>query len=464
MVGTIISTFTVGGLTFYAARLGIIPGVDQENPMEALLFGALISAVDPVATLSIMGNSDLRCDPLLYSLVFGESVLNDAVAISLFRVFGKYYKPSGPNWSESEIPSALWFFFTVSIASVLLGVALGLAASYLYKHTALSDYPHLETSILFCFCYLCYASSEAVGLSGIMALFFQAMVLSHYNSYNLSPTAHVASEQIFSTFATIAETVVFLYMGMDLFTGRFGKYDLLFSVLALGFCVIGRFLNIFPLSWIANLCRSKSPVMDDSSARSGVSHSSTAAGSRRISLPMQCVLWFAGLRGAIAYALAMNMPGPNREVYATATLFICIFTTVVCGGLTEGMLTRFDMKQANNDDVSDNDDDMQLNQLSYSPYAASSEPSLSTRFPFARRTSQSVYKGAKKLWQQLDEDVLKPNFGGPTSVQSSSHPFLDNSRGNYELPASFRQSSRGGDFDEEPHEDGLDTFTDEDLS
>jgi len=88
MVGTIISTFTVGGITWYVARHGWVTGfVVEPSPMEALLFGALISAVDPVAMLSIMGNAELRCDRLLYSLVFGESVLNDAIAISLFRIF-----------------------------------------------------------------------------------------------------------------------------------------------------------------------------------------------------------------------------------------------------------------------------------------------------------------------------------------------------------------------------------------
>ena len=52
-----------------------------------MLFGALISAVDPVATLAIIGNPELNCEPLLYSLVFGESVLNDAVSIVLFQSF-----------------------------------------------------------------------------------------------------------------------------------------------------------------------------------------------------------------------------------------------------------------------------------------------------------------------------------------------------------------------------------------
>ena len=47
--------------------------VESFGIMEALLFGSLISAVDPVATLSILGNPEIKCDPLLYNLVFGES-------------------------------------------------------------------------------------------------------------------------------------------------------------------------------------------------------------------------------------------------------------------------------------------------------------------------------------------------------------------------------------------------------
>ncbi len=76
MFGTIISTFIVGYSTYYAGRAGWITGISTTNPMESLLFGALISAVDPVATLSIMGSPELQCNQMLYSLVFGESVLN----------------------------------------------------------------------------------------------------------------------------------------------------------------------------------------------------------------------------------------------------------------------------------------------------------------------------------------------------------------------------------------------------
>lgn len=355
--------------------------------MEALLFGALISAVDPVATLSIMGNDDLNVDPLLYSLVFGESVLNDAIAISLFRTFAKYYKPDGPAWSESEIPGALLNFIVVTALSIMVGVALGLLASWIYKHTDLNFFPKLETSLLFCFCYLCYATAEAVELSGIMALFFQGITLSHYNSYNLSETAHVASEEIFSTFATITETIVFIYMGMGVFTGRFSNWDVSFSILSLVACLIGRFLNIVPLSFIANFWRK---------------------GRQKISGKMQVVLWFAGLRGAFAFALSENMPGNHKEVYSTATLSICIFTTVVCGGFTEKMLTIFGMKedQGPSLSLSPSSGDRVLRRITYEPQSPARRESL------VDRHRRRLHHGIKGIWQRLDDNFFKVHFGG----------------------------------------------------
>jgi sodium/hydrogen exchanger 8 len=198
--GTLISTIVVGYMCFYAAKIGLV-NIDSENPMEALIFGSLISAVDPVATLSIMGNEELNVDPLVYSLVFGESVINDAVAIVLFKTFFAFYNPE-QDTTDVSFGAIMLSFMKVSVCSILMGVGLGLCPSWLFKHTDLKQYPNLETSLLICFAYLCYAVTEAIELSGIMALFFQGIVLSHYNSYNLSMVAHVASEQIFSTFAT----------------------------------------------------------------------------------------------------------------------------------------------------------------------------------------------------------------------------------------------------------------------
>ena len=187
LFGTIISTFLVGYPIYFLAKLGIITGIDSSSPIESLLFGSLIAAVDPVGTLSILGNPELQCDPLLYSLVFGESVLNDAISIAIFHSLSKYYKPvdDSIDFSESDLPSVCLSFLTLSALSISVGIGLGLVASFIYRHTSLTKFPKFETTLLFLFCYLCYASAEAFDLSGILALFFHGIVLAHYNSYNL---------------------------------------------------------------------------------------------------------------------------------------------------------------------------------------------------------------------------------------------------------------------------------------
>lgn len=279
--GTIVSTFIIGYLVFWVGQSGLV-AIDTTSPMEALVFGALISAVDPVATLSIMGKEELHVDKLLYSLVFGESVLNDAVSIVLFKTFMQFYE-AGAEFSANTLAIILWSFMVMSIGSVVVGVVTGLLCSYVCKHTQLHQYPEYEISILFLFAYGSYSFSESIGLSGIMALFFCGIILSHYNSYNLSVTSQITAHNIFKSLAVLSEYLVFLYIGMGLFTSTYKHIHFGFTALAMLFCIIGRIGNIFPLSWIANCWRKK-----------------------KIPISMQVVMWFSGLRGAIAFALVRS--------------------------------------------------------------------------------------------------------------------------------------------------------------
>lgn len=122
--------------------------------------------------------------------MFGESVLNDAVAIVLFRTFLREYGEN-ESFTAGTLPSTLWSFFTISIASTSVGVLIGLACSFLFKHTRVRDYPKFEISLVFLSSYGSYAFAEAVELSGIMSIFFTGVVLATYNTYNLSPTSQV---------------------------------------------------------------------------------------------------------------------------------------------------------------------------------------------------------------------------------------------------------------------------------
>jgi len=411
VLGTLVSTFIIGYITFGAAKRGIID-IDNENPLEALLFGSLISAVDPVATLSIMGNPELHCNPLLYSLVFGESVLNDAVAIVLFRVFFQYYNES-EEIGSSQIPLAILEFIGVSLGSVLVGLMIGLICSFLFKNTRISDHPTYELALLFLFAYGSYAMAESMDLSGIMALFFCGVVLAHYNSYNLSETSQVTAEVIFLSIAQVAETFVFLYMGMGFFTGRFSGWSTSFIGIAIGSCLFARIFNIFPISFVANYTRKV-----------------------KIPLRMQFVIWFAGLRGAIAFALSQNMPGKHKDVYETTTLSVVIFTTVICGGLTEPVLRTLKMKRSSGpgghlDEALDREKGVPgpSQSVPHMPSVAPASPVGSLDSPGGRpvatalpATAESyrpalsspygLKNGVHLWWRGFDTRFMKPIFGG----------------------------------------------------
>lgn len=386
VMGTLVSTFIIGYLVYISGLMGLVP-IDTSSPMEALLFGALISAVDPVATLSILGNPELNCDPLLYSLVFGESVLNDAVAIVLFKTFMKFYD-LGEEFSSSTIWGVLIDFCSSSFGSVIVGIATSLTCSYLCKHTQIRKYPELETSIIFLFAYGSYAFSESLDLSGIMSLFFCGICLSHYNSYNLSATSKITSNYIFKSLAVMSDFFVFLYMGMGFFIGQFKEFYFFFILLVVIFCLVARLFNTFPFSALANLGRSKV-----------------------IPFKMQVLIWFAGLRGAIAFALSQNMPGAHRDVYISTTLSVVILTTVVCGGLTEPMLTRMGMKVENNKDNAN--DDHQYQQLVWNGNAEEASASQLAATPPPRRPREREPRtGLRNFWHRFDTLYMKPYFGG----------------------------------------------------
>ncbi len=367
------------------------------------MFGALISATDPVATLSIMGNPDLNVDETLYTLVFGEAVLNDAVAIVLFDTFRVSYSENISEFLFSDICSILAGFVTVTILSVLVGLIMGLMQSYVYKHSNISDYKKIEMALLFLFCYCNYSVAQVLSLSGIMALFINGIVVSHYNSFNLSKESKTTSEQIFSTLAYLAEQVLFLCMGLYACSGILTHYwDLAFSLCVLVFCLVSRAVGISSLSWVTNHVRSKLQL---------------------ITWPMQIVMWWSGLRGACAFGLALNMPGPNKESYAAVTLSICIFTTFVGGGLTDAVLDKMEMKKQLLEPLDESQEEGSL-QLENTALIESSSKlrhsslnhgilrRLLRKHSTVRRLDDAVRDTAAYAWRNLDVSYLRPLFGG----------------------------------------------------
>ncbi|XP_014783781.1 sodium/hydrogen exchanger 8 [Octopus bimaculoides] len=306
--GTVISAMFVGGGVYLLGQAEIAYKLDI---VESLAFGSLISAVDPVATLAIFHALDV--DPVLYMLVFGESVLNDAVSIVLTTTVLEFASPNAVFTSgAATFFYALKRFCLMFFASAAIGIVIGLLSAILLKSIDLRKTPSLEFGMMLVFSYLPYGLAEGIHLSGIMAILFCAIVMSHYTHLNLSPVTQITVQQTFRTVAFIAETCVFAYLGMALFSFHLNVKPS-FVIWSIGLCLGGRAFNIFPLSFLVNFFRE-----------------------HKITKSMQFIMWFSGLRGAIAFALCLHLEfsPEKRYVLVTATLFMVLFTILFLGGAT----------------------------------------------------------------------------------------------------------------------------------
>lgn len=150
-----------------------------------------------------------------------------------------------------------------------------------------------------------------------MAILFCGIVMSHYTHFNLSTVTQITIQQTMRTLAFIAETCVFAYLGLAIFSFKH-QCELPFVIWSLVLCLIGRACNIFPLAWVVNRFRE-----------------------HKITNKMQFIMWFSGLRGAISYALSLHLEfssNETRHVVITTTLIIVLFTTLIFGGSTMPLL------------------------------------------------------------------------------------------------------------------------------
>ncbi|KAK7114996.1 sodium/hydrogen exchanger 8-like [Littorina saxatilis] len=310
VVGTAISAMVVGGGVYL---LGQAKVAYELTMIESFAFGSLISAVDPVATLAIFQALDV--DPILYMLVFGESVLNDAVSIVLTTAILEFRQPGAASGALAFF-LVLGRFCVMFFASAAIGVLFGLLSAMLLKFVDLHKTPSLEFGLVLMFSYLPYALAEGIHLSGIMAILFCGIVMSHYTHLNLSPVTQITVQQTFRTMAFICETCVFAYLGLAIFSFRVNVKPA-FCIWSIVLTLLGRAVNIFPLSFILNFFRE-----------------------HKITHKNQFIMWFSGLRGAVAFALSLHLDlsQEKRYVLVTATLIIVLFTIMFLGGATMPLL------------------------------------------------------------------------------------------------------------------------------
>jgi NhaP-type Na+/H+ or K+/H+ antiporter len=329
--------------------------------------------------------------PTLNSILFGEGVVNDAVAILIFKSVEQMIEAGqddvnpdiidtrGVNIGAKEIGKTVLDFFVLTISSLALGISIGLISAFILKHVkSLHHHPVLEIFLILLFGYSSYLFAELFNLSGIMCLFFCGVTMSHYTYHNVSQESKLGSVITISTMSFAAEAFLFTYLGMSIFSTESSTFSLTFTFLIILAAVISRFASVF-IS-IAIYALFKRCVIE-------------------IDCKQLMLIWFSGLiRGAIAFALSLEISdkiAPHRDQMVSTTLMMVLMTTVVLGGFMSAFAKLIGLDAESADEEED----------------------IGTHDAQIERFSDVIFKDKKRSWLQtkfhmLDDKILKPCFGG----------------------------------------------------
>ena len=261
-------------------------------------------------------------------------MLNDGVCIVLFDAFVHMVRIGGHEGDGSVMMELLGEFLLKFIGSYLLGFASGMFSAFILKITDLRKHRMLELSFYLLVMYWPFFVAEAIGLSAIVTILFTGMSARHYASKNLSVESDESSKLLFRVVSHVCEAIIFLQVGLSLFGLQFlqrGAFPWRFTAWTFLACLIGRGCSIFPVTFLINLrlkirekfdCRRLCGCFDLSNCQdaegvesyyAAMSDMVSKYADQWVDWKTAAMLWWSGLRGAIAYACAKTFPDTNEN-------------------------------------------------------------------------------------------------------------------------------------------------------
>ncbi|XP_062707290.1 sodium/hydrogen exchanger 3 isoform X14 [Aedes albopictus] len=319
VIGTIFNIATIG-VSLWACGLTGIFGVDLPF-LHVFLFSSLISAVDPVAVLAVF--EEIHVNEVLYIVVFGESLLNDAVTVVMYHMFESYNEIGANNIEVVDIVSGVASFFVVALGGTIIGVIWGFLTGLVTRFT---DHVRvIEPIFIFVMAYLAYLNAEIFHMSGILAITFCGITMKNYVEQNVSHKSHTTIKYALKMLSSSAETIIFMFLGVATVNNRH-IWNTWFVILTIVFCSVFRIIGVLILSAMANRFRI-----------------------HKLSKVDQFVMSYGGLRGAVAFALVLLVSTdhiPLQPMFVTTTIAVIYFTVFLQGITIKPLVRVLNVKRA----------------------------------------------------------------------------------------------------------------------
>lgn len=318
-----IAACTFLGLSLIGLQMtSAMPFVAQ--PVQLLVFSALIVAVDPVAVLAVF--NEVGVNRVLYFLVFGESLLNDGVTVVLYHVLQSYNLIlQERSIGAEDILLGLLKFLLVCFGGLSIGVIVGALSSILTKYT--NNVKVIEPVVIFGTAYIAFLLAEMFAFSGIISIIACGIVQVAYAFANITKKSRVTVKFFTKVLSTISEIIIFLFLG--LFFVQEHTWNTALSLWTVFFITVYRFGVTFSASSLINKF-DKYRV-------------------RKIRYDEMFIVSYGGIRGAVCFSLVALLDEkdfPMKDVFVTSTLFVIFFTVFIQGSTIKPLVRLLQVKLA----------------------------------------------------------------------------------------------------------------------
>ncbi|XP_043104295.1 sodium/hydrogen exchanger 2 [Puntigrus tetrazona] len=318
VVGTLWNSVGIGISLFAICQIEAF-GVQDITLQENFLFASIISAVEPVAVLTVF--EDISVHEQLYIVIFGECLFNDALTVVLYKLFSHVA-------AVEVVEAGLVFlnigrFFVVGLGGMIFGVVFGFMAAFTTRFTG--KVREIEPLIIFLYSYLVYLIAELLAVSSIMAIVVCALTMKYYVEENVSQHSCTTVRHVIKMIGSMSETLIFFFLGVVTITTEH-EWNWGYILFTLLFALLWRVLGILVLTQIINPFRTIPFNFKD-----------------------QFGLAYSGLRGAVSFALAFTLPDSvgRKKLFITGTIVVILFTVFIQGITIRPLLKLMNVRKTN---------------------------------------------------------------------------------------------------------------------